>query len=242
MALAPPPPDSASHARWLQQLWDHVKGLTTTTGGGGSTSLDLGVETLLSRPTATNAEDDLFDASTLDAKWTAFNTPGSADLTSKPGWLTIPSNNLYGCGWLQPIPAGDITLETEVKLWDTNTSGHLAGILLTDGTGASGVSGTLFFFGGQFSATAKRFGIDKMLNNTWSTGLASYTHAAFDYRDRAFVRISRVGTAWKLYFSLDGWTWYDQSIGWTQTFTPTHCGVASGGTSMAYSWNHFVRR
>ena len=74
--------------------------------------IDQGAIQLLKRRAAANAEDDHFDALTLDAKWSVFNGL-TYDLTSLPGWLKTSNGSSGTRGLIQAVPAGNWSIEGE---------------------------------------------------------------------------------------------------------------------------------
>lgn len=268
MALAPPPLEDktpAPMARWLQQLWDHVRALPATGGGGGAPTdaeylvtssdatlsaervFDLGAYTLHKRPTTTNPEDDHFNAASMDAKWSAFGSPGTPDLTSLPGWYKHDASVVVDSGWTQAAPAGDWTLEGEFLIADDvgaspATVPHIAGVMFTDSANRA-ASNMWWLWAGKKNAgpssSAYYLACQYFVNGAFSSGLINVD----PYPDAAgsiFLRLMKSGSTFQPAVSSTGLTWQALTVPTALGFTPTRIGV--------YFWrgghlcNYFVRR
>lgn len=106
-----------------------------------TSSLEKGTQTLLTRPSVLNAEDDHFNAAAMDAKWTPYGSP-VADLSTLPGWVKQAGAD-FDYGWTQPAPAKPFTIEGEFlqrEQLSPNWGG--AGLLLTNGQDRTTASGS----------------------------------------------------------------------------------------------------
>jgi hypothetical protein len=218
----------------------HVATYTPTGGGSGNltapsaVSVDLGASTLLTRRAVVNTEDDLFDASPLNAKWLAYtgNNP-TTDLTTLPGWCIFTSAGSK----LQAVPAGDWSIETEVIAGDLEANGFQnAGLILTSGTTVGTSSDARLGIGENNSLQSYRIVFEKFVNGVFSTVFSQW--GIVDIVDHMFLKITKSGTTYTVYWSRTGKTWHRffQQAG--LGFTPTHFGL-NGETGSAF--NGFYR-
>lgn len=205
-----------------------------STGGGGGSSLDTGRESFLARRTESNAEDDHFNAATLNAKWT---TPAgfTADLATMPGWL-IPTANFTTI--TQPVPAGDWIIECECMMPNMTAANYLsAGLAIQNGAQWGTSQSVVYFLGSNNSLTVFRHAMERFTNGAYQ---ATYNQVTSDHGDASygFLRIQKVGTTYSVWRSVSGHTWQVQHST-TIPFTPTHFGLFGGNGSR---FNYFVRR
>jgi hypothetical protein len=209
--------------------------------GGGA--LDAGLLSLLTRPTETNAEDDQFNAGSLDAKWGDWGTP-TTNLSDMEGWLKV-TNDDYG-GVVQAVPAGDWTIEGEFLLSDLSAAAYAqAGLLLTDSATRTGSANSAFAWAGvNNSLTQTGYGFQKRLDDAfvstyfealWTTPPGGALHFG--------LRVTKSGSTFSVFYSsgdnLKTWAF----VGSTGAlgFTPTHFGLAWNLSAGGFC-NYFVRR
>lgn len=227
---------------------------TTLTGSGGAPTtaqylvtaadaglsaervVDLGAFSLLTPRPLANAEDDLFDAASLDAKWLAYTGANAVtDLTALLGWCKITTAGYK----LQAVPAGDWIIETEVIIPSRTTAGFQdVGLILTNGTTATSATDARFGIGMNNSLTDFRLVFEKFVNNAFSA-LYGTAWTGRGPLDRLFLRIVKSGTTYGVEWSTTARSWQRWNSTSSLGFTPTHFGF---GTTEAGSFhNQFLR-
>lgn len=196
---------------------------------------DLGALSLLTRRAAVNTEDDLFDASSLDAKWLAYTGYSlTADLTTLQGWLRASTSGYR----LQAVPAGDWTIETEVMLGDLGAAAYQnSGLILTNGTTIGSSTDARFGIGERNNLQDYRIVFEKFVNGAFSSAYTEW--GGLNFVDKLFIRFIKSGTTYYCEISTNGKTWHR----WTSTgslgFTPTHFGLGGDQYSMFNSFHRY---
>lgn len=216
--------------------------LDLTGGGGGSgnvsapsaVSVDKGAIYLFTRKSATNTEDDLFDASSLDAKWLAYTGyDATVNLTALPGWCKFTGAGAK----LQAVPAGDWTIETEL-FWPDYPSASFqdSGLIVTNGTTRASATEMRFGIGGNNGATSWRMVHEKFVNGSFSTSYGSNFTGWLPVAGISMkLRLVKSGTNYTAQFSTVGTLSGGESPSWQQWqgaqaagFTATHFGIVTG--------------
>lgn len=208
---------------------------------------DPGAMQLLMRRSATNPEDDHFDAGSLNPKWSILGVLAGADYTGLPGWAgfgyTVTGSVGMG-GITQAFPTGgiDFTIETEV-LWGTlNAVGWGGGgIILTDGIRVEASNQVGLSTSQRNSAGLTRMNVTKYVNGAYSSNYQEILTAGLAF-DHQWLRISKVGSTYNFYTSTNGITWqffYSANTG-TLGVTPTRFGLYTL-TGTPHYFNYFLR-
>lgn len=197
--------------------------------------VDKGALSLLTRPSAVNAEDDHFDTTSIDAKWTVLQ--GSPNFTDLPGWL-------HFSGLIQQaVPAGDWSISTEIVMDDYTAAGFTkVGLWLSNSATTTGTQ-KFFFFGTNNTLTGDwRIGGETYVNNAFSAGITGVTMTAtaepMGGIGHRFVRVTKTGTTYEMWLSDTGKAWYKAHSTSSLGITPTHFGIKS--ESSGY-FNYFLR-
>lgn len=209
-------------------------GLNQYVSENGLLSIDQGAAQLLLRRTAVNTEDDMFDSTSLDAKWTT--TSGSIDLTVMSGWLKVPSSATIQ----QPVPAGDWTIETELLMGDITSAsfGNKVGLWLSN---SATITGTQKFFWVRQPNTltgAWDIGVETYVNGGFSAGLLGPTAIVPWNYGHWFIRIVKSGTTYAFEISGHGKAFYRWSSTSSLGITPTYFGLRADHAGF---YNYFVR-
>lgn len=175
------------------------------------------------RPPVTAAtEDDEFEATSIDGKWTQVNWSGTgfnADVsTTVPGALYVTTASGISSAFralLQAVPGGDFTI-TAPMIWSGDAGA--AGLCVTDGT--------------TNGAGNQNVALTYILNNTMQRGVYRYTNfVTFQanlvpdktWVPKYFMRIRRLSGSYFAGWSVDGRAWQDYAF--TPTGTISHCGL-----------------
>lgn len=191
---------------------------------------------LLQRPAATNAEDDHFDAGSLDGKWLAYTGhDATVSLATLLGWIYASG----GGAKLQAVPAGDWTIEGEFIRPNYFTAGYQQhGLILTNGTAAASSTDCRWGLGGDNSLGGLRYTSDKFVNNAYSS---TYLNRATRYEipQHYWLRINKVGTNYRLDYAFGSRrSWTTALLITSLGFTPTHFGLELGAGGFV---NYFLR-
>lgn len=203
-------------------------------GGGGApgTSSFVIADTI---PGSPNAQDDEFNAGSLDGKWTWLNQGSSAIAFSDPtGWATItPQTSTSWRGIVQSVPVGNWTMTARLSAGFGHIQDGYAGIWLhggTDGTGdvwcigkdgAPGTVATRCETIVSYSFTGTR----SNNNTTWGVNVA-------------YLRMTWDGTNIQCWISLDGIR-YQRFTAFAPGYTPTKFGIATksnSGFESSFDW------
>ena len=197
---------------------------------------DRGAVSLLTRRAAANAEDDHFDAASLDAKWLSYTGyDAGVDLTTLPGWVRFTS----GGAKLQAVPAGDWTMECEVLCPTVAVASHsYVGLVTTNGTDSAASYRTVWEFGMNNSLTSYRFVTERFLNGAFNASINALI-IAFPITVPWFIRVVKSGTTYHFEVSGNGKTWQRIHSNTTLGYTPTHFGI-EGRSADSYI-NYFLR-
>lgn len=182
-------------------------------------------------PTSAASQDDEFNDSSLDAKWTEFDPNSKLTLTEGDGGLsfsditTAATDNVAGV--YQALPSGNCTLDIAVALSVNASNIVRSGITLWEDP--TNNTKKLFLFGGAWSNGTYIIAGDIMTNNTtWSSRPWSTTPTGLGW-SLLFFRLRRTTTTWS--FDYSAFPGARMATGGTQTevqlgFTPTNMGIA----------------
>lgn len=199
--------------------------------------VDLGAYQLLTRRAAANAEDDHFNSSPLAAKWLAYTGfDATTDLTTIPGWCSLTANGSK----VQPVPAGDWTVEVELLHPDSPTAAYTSeGIMLADSANGTTGKSARFGYGRENSLTIWRYVIDLFnAGPTYASTPQSLINQPFHAAGYTFLRVVKVGTSYHLEASATGKRWHRVHTNSAIGFVPTHFGFF-GEAGAAF--NYFLR-
>ena len=188
--------------------------------------VDIGATSLLSRRAVTNVEDDLFDGVSVDSKWTA--NGGTWSISSSPtGWIAATGGYL-----VQPVSAGDWTIETEVMAPASSASEYTGvGMFFSTSATPSTAGNTRTFFIGreQSGLTVFRLGGDNLTNGAFSSQIFSSTSFVWLSALHCFMRIVRASsTVYRFEVSNTGYNW-QAVVSFNPSITPTHFGLYGKG-------------
>jgi hypothetical protein len=206
------------------------------------TIYDRGVLQLLTRRTAVNAEDDHFNGSALDGKWTSINTTGTPDFTTFPGWMGfISGSGTVASALVQPISgSGNWTIETEFMTMNDYVVGyHYTGLMLSSGSALQ-----CMYSYGQNNALANYVLLSqKWVNYSYNAGISSLASTTVLGQDHLFLRIVKVGTVYNFDYSSTGKTWRRHYVNSSLGFVPTFFGlmVNNVGSSEPSYFNYFLK-
>lgn len=202
-------------------------------------SVDLGASSLLTRRATANTEDDLFDAGSINAKWTQ---RGTWTIGTLPGWVRCA-----GSGYLvQAVPAGDWTIETELIIPQSTTSEYTAAGLFISTSSTPDTAGTtrVMFVGRNNSIRQWRIGGDNLVSGAYNSQIFTDGSATWLPLAHCFVRIVRASsTSYQFEVSMTGWNdWQAVYTGWNPGITVAYFGLyASGSGSNPVQFNGFYR-
>lgn len=227
--------DTAVDLLRLYPTAGNITGTVHVWGYTDSSSLDEGSVSLLTVREEVNTEDDHFNASTLDAKWTTgYSGTHSADLTTMPGWLILNG----GTAILQAVPAsGDWLIECHMIMPTITAAGYAGGgLIISDGTSRASSDDIVLQFGSNNSLTQYRYVYERFSNGSFQATYFQDTGTEMEY-SAGFLRLEKSGSNYIAHRSKTGHTW-QQRHSTTIPFTPTHFGlIGSAGTRFDY----FVR-
>jgi hypothetical protein len=197
--------------------------------------IDNGAYRLLLRRPAVNPEDDHFDSKTLDPKWLAWGTITTASLTMIPGWLSL--NGTY----IQPIPAGDWSIETETVLPTLTGTYMNSSLLLASSANKSSSTAARFYFGDGGSLNSIMLRLDKLVNGGWNTQYLAGVTGTMIFPDLVYLKIQKVGTTYSFLYTfnpLGRFKTYGSITAASLGFTPTYFGIWAQGDPL---FNYFLR-
>lgn len=209
--------------------------LVTSSDGDLSAEVvvDVGATELLKRRAAANAEDDHFNASSLDGKWSSYGSATTGDLTTFPGWCQISS----GYAIIQAVPGGDWTIETEMIVKSLGAASFdTGGLILTSGATQGSATEAWWAAGQANSLSSYRHGVYKFVNGSFDSVYSERSGLDVE-QTYLFLRIVKSSTTYTFEMSKTGKTWQrffqTSSLG----FTPTHFGLIGPGCM----FNYFLR-
>lgn len=176
-------------------------------------------------PTSPSSQNDEFNATSLDAKWTTVNwgSATSTDVnTSVPGCLAIVAGSLGPtliCA-MQSLPSGDFSIVVKAEVSSISSTVICGwGIILSDGTtaGAGNQTLVLSFENNQY---VKYMSASTYTN--FNTGGSLLNHVNYQ-EGITHIRLRRSGSTYYSGVSCGGKTWSEETI--AVGYTPTHMGL-----------------
>jgi hypothetical protein len=215
------------------------------TGGGGGGVLPPWIAYAAdTKPSSGHTEDDEFDSSSLDAKWTAsiIGSPThNIDTTMRSHYMFQPTGNSQSIQLTQAFSPGGDTAVTARFRGSFNIAGTQVRMYLSDSNGTTLANAVAAVWGAPSGAQM----VVKLLSRDSSVStdrVTLNTNTPPEFTE-IILHLQRVGNLWTVFYSSNGWSYYQIGT-FSKTFTVAGIvlsliGATSGATNqerLAIDW------